>query len=81
MWTHENRARYDRTKLRCPSDLTETEWALIAPLIPPAKRGGNKRTVDVRAVVNGTLYILSTGCQWAALPSCTPPTSRACPRT
>ena len=35
---------------------------------PPAKRGGNKRTVDVRKVVNGLMYILSTGCQWAAMP-------------
>ena len=68
MWTAENRARYDRSKLRYPSDLTDPEWALIGPLIPPAKRGGNKRTVDVRAVVNGLLDILSTGCQWAALP-------------
>jgi transposase len=68
MWTQENRARYDRTKLRYPSDLTDAEWALIAPLIPPAKRGGNKRMVDVRAVVDAILYILSTGCQWAALP-------------
>ena len=68
MWTVENRARYDRTKLRYPSDLTDAEWALIAPLIPPAKRGGNKRTVDVREVVDGLMYVLSTGCQWAALP-------------
>jgi transposase len=44
-------------------------------LIPPAKRGGNKRTVDVRAVVNGVMYVLSTGCQWAALPKDLPPRS------
>ena len=69
MWTNENRARYDRRGLRYPSDLTDEEWALIGPLIPPAKRGGNKRTVDVRAVVNGVMYVLSTGCQWAALPA------------
>ena len=68
MWTAENRARYDRSTLRYPSDLTDAEWALVAPLIPPAKRGGNKRTVDMREVVNGLMYILSTGCQWAALP-------------
>ena len=68
MWTTENRARYDRSKLRYPSDLTDEEWAIIGPLIPPAKRGGNKRTVDVREVVNGLMYVLSTGCQWAALP-------------
>ena len=68
MWTQNNRARYDRSKLRYPSDLTDEEWSLIGPLIPPAKRGGNKRSVDERAVLNGVMYILSTGCQWAALP-------------
>ena len=68
MWTNENCGHYDRSKLRYPSDLTDEEWALIGPIIPPAKRGGNKRTVDERAVVNGVMYILSTGCQWASLP-------------
>ena len=68
MWTTENRARYDRSALRYPSDLTDAEWALIAPLIPPAKRGGDKRTVEMRAVVNALMYVLSTGCQWRALP-------------
>ena len=68
MWTTENRARYDRSHLRYPSDLTDDEWALIEPLIPPAKRGGGKRSVDMRAVVNGLLYVLSTGCQWRAIP-------------
>jgi transposase len=75
MWTSENRGRYDRSKLRYPSDLTDEEWALIAPLIPPAKRGGNKRTVNEREVVNGLMYVLSTGCQWAALPKDLPPRS------
>ncbi|TXM61549.1 transposase, partial [Methylobacterium sp. WL12] len=46
MWTTENRTRYDRSELRYPSDLTDDEWALIEPLIPPAKRGGGKRSVD-----------------------------------
>jgi transposase len=75
MWTLENRPRYDRSKLRYPSDLTDAEWTLISPLIRAAKRGGNKRTVDVRAVVDGVMYILSTGCQWAALPKDLPPRS------
>src|SRR5271170_7146047 len=75
MWTTENRARYDRSKLRYPSDLTDEEWSIIGPLIPPAKKGGNKRTVEVRAVVNGVMFILSTGCQWAALPKDLPPRS------
>ena len=43
MWTNENRARYDRGRLRYPSDLTDAEWAHVGPLIPPAKRGGNRR--------------------------------------
>ena len=45
MWTSKNRARYDRSKLRYPSDLTDNEWRLVEPLIPPGKRGGDKRTV------------------------------------
>jgi transposase len=75
MWSIENRGRYDRTRLRYPSDLTDDEWALIGPLIPPAKRGGNKRTIVEREVVNGVMYILATGCQWAALPKDLPPRS------
>jgi transposase len=75
MWTTENRPKYDRSGLRYPSDLTDAEWLLIGPLIPGAKRGGNKRTVDERAIVNGVMYILSTGCQWAALPTDLPPRS------
>ena len=75
MWTRENRPKYDRSRLRYPSDVTDEEWALIGPLIPPAKRGGNKRTIDERAVLDGVMYILSTGCQWAALPKDMPPKS------
>jgi transposase len=75
MWTPENRRRYDRTKLRYPSDLTDEEWGYIEPVIPPAKRGGRQREVDVRHVVNGLLYILSTGCQWQYLPKDLPPKS------
>ena len=66
MWTAKNRGRYDRSKLRYPSDLTGDEWAHVEPLIPPAKRGGNRRHVDVREVMNGIMYVLSTGCQWRA---------------
>ena len=75
MWTTNNRARYDRSFLRYPSDLTDDEWALVEPLIPPAKRGGDKRTVIIREVVNGLMYILSTGCQWRAIPKDLPPRS------
>ena len=75
MWTKENRGKYDRSGLRYPSDLTDAEWSRIAPLIPPAKRGGNKRTVVMREAVNGAMYILSTGCQWRFLPKDLPPRS------
>ena len=50
---------------------------LIAPLIPPAKRGGNKRTADMREVVNGLMYVLGTGCQWRAIPKDLAPRSTA----
>ena len=75
MWTPENRKLYDRSQLRYPSDLTDDEWGWIEPLIPPAKRGGRRRSVNVREVVNGILYVLSTGCQWRALPKDFPPYS------
>jgi len=75
MWTRDNRGRYDRSKLRYPSDLTDEEWKLVEPLIPPGKRGGGKRTVVMREVVNGLMYILSTGCQWSAIPKDLPPKS------
>ena len=75
MWTDENRPRYNRDKLRYPSDLTDEEWALVEPLIPPGKRGGGKRTVVTREVMNGVMYVLSTGCQWRAIPKDLPPRS------
>jgi len=75
MWTAENRPRYNRDTLRYPSDLTDEEWAHVAPLIPPGKRGGGKRRVNLRHVVNGVMYILSTGCQWRYLPKDLPPKS------
>jgi len=68
MWTKENPRRYDRSGLRYETDLTDDEWAEIAPLIPPAKSGGNKRSVNLREVANGLMYILGTGCQWRAIP-------------
>ncbi len=75
MWTAKSRGRYDRSALRYPSDLTDDEWALVEALIPPAKRGGNKRHIDVREVMNGIMYVLSTGCQWRAIPKDLPPRS------
>jgi len=75
MWTTETRGLYDRSKLRYPSDVTDAEWALIEPLIPPAKHGGRKRSVDMRQVVSALFYILETGCPWDHLPKDLPPKS------
>lgn len=75
MWTIENRARYNRDHLRYPSDLTDEEWGLVEPLIPPGKSGGGKRRANMREVVNGLMYVLSTGCQWRAIPKDLPPRS------
>jgi transposase len=75
MWTTKSRARHNRDDLRYPSDLTDAEWSHVAGLIPPGKRGGGKRRVDLREVMNGIMYILSTGCQWRAIPKDLPPRS------
>ena len=75
MWTKGNRGRYDRSKLRYPSDVTNEEWALIEPLISPAKGGGKTRKVVMREVVNGLMFVLSMGCQWRAIPKDLPPKS------
>lgn len=72
-WTEITRAHYRREGLRYASDLTDAEWALIAPLMPPPRRLGRKRTTDLRQVVNALLYMVSTGCQWRQLPKDFPP--------
>ena len=56
-----------------PSDLTNEQWLLIAPMIPPAEPGGRHRKVDMREVVNGILYLNRTGCSWRQLPHDFPP--------
>lgn len=58
-----------------PSDLTDTQWDLIAPLIPKAKKGGRPRGADMRNILNAILYISRTGAQWRYLPEKYPPRS------
>jgi transposase len=77
MWKPEHRRAGLRNGLRYPSDVVDGEWALVAPLIPPAKRRGRRREIDVREVLNAIFYVLSTGCQWQALPKDLPPKSTA----
>ena len=66
---------YNREHLRYPRDATDEEWTEVASLIPPARRGGRKRTGKIREVFHGLLSVLSTGCQWRALPKEFPPRS------
>lgn len=51
-----------------PSDLTDFEWEVVKELIAEPKKGGGKRRVDMRQVVNSCFYITKTGCQWRMLP-------------
>ncbi len=70
----ENRVVALRQKDQIDDPFTE-RGGLIAPFVPPARRGGCKREVDMREVLNGVFYVLSTGCQWSALPKDLPPKS------
>ncbi len=56
-----------------PTDLTDAQWALVSPMIPGASPGGRPRSVDMRAVFDGMLYLDRTGCQWRAIPRDLPP--------
>lgn len=74
-WTKTARREYRRAASRYASDLTDREWALIAPFMPPPKRVGRPRTTRLRDVVDAILYMATTGCQWAQLPRDFPPPS------
>jgi len=74
-WTEITRAQYRRDHLIYASDTTEAEWLLLSFFLPAPWRVGRPREVDLRAVMNGILYILATGCQWRALPKGFPPRS------
>ncbi len=56
------------TRKPYPTDLTDEQWAILEPLIPPAKHGGHPREVDMREVLNTLFYLNRTGCQWGMLP-------------
>src|ERR1700692_5036798 len=58
---------------RYPTDLADTQWAVLAPLVPAAKAGGRPRTTDMREVLTAIFYVLRGGCQWRLLPKDFPP--------
>src|SRR4051812_11338545 len=66
-WDDTTRHDHRRLSARYPSDMTDREWAVIAPLLPPAKAGGRPRKTDLRAVMDAILDIASGGCQWRML--------------
>jgi len=74
MWTPENRGLYARPGLRYPSDLTDAEWDLVRPSLRRRTRSGPVPE-RLREILNAVLYVLSTGCQWRALPRDLPPRS------
>lgn len=69
------RAKHNRDRLRFPSDLTDREWAVVAPLIPRPRPGGRPRTTDMRDVMEAILFIASSGRAWRMLPGEFPPVS------
>ena len=56
-----------------PSDLTDSEWEKIAPLLAATSPIGRSREVDMRELLNGIFYVLSEGCRWRSLPHDFPP--------
>src|SRR5215217_506028 len=75
MWTDTTRALHARTGLALPSDLTDAEWAVLEPLLPPASHVGRPRKWPMRRIVEAILYLLRGGLPWRMLPPCFPPVS------
>lgn len=75
---HPSRQRCQAMKIaRFETDLTDTQWRLLAPLLPPASRMGRPRT-PLRPVVDAILYLLKSGCPWRLLPKNFPPWKTVC---
>src|SRR5215218_5880266 len=66
MWTPEDRERVG--DYGCGRSLSDEQWKIIEPFIPPEKPGGRHRDVDMRAVLNALFHVVRTGCQWRHLP-------------
>ena len=71
VWTPETRDRVG--DVGCGGRLRDGEFALLSPMLPPAKPGGRPRTTELREVLDGLFHILRTGCQWRHLPTAYPP--------
>jgi transposase len=73
MWTPTTRRQHSRDHLRYGSDLTDAEWAIIAPFMPPPARTGRPRLWTMREIMNAIFYVLRAGCAWRLLPKDFPP--------
>jgi transposase len=73
VWTEVTRPQYQRDGQRYASDLTDEEWAVVAPFLPPPNLLGRPRRTDLREVINALFYMATTGCQWRLLPKDFPP--------
>jgi transposase len=75
MWTDTTRALHARSGLSLPTDLTDAEWALFEPLLPPPAPTGRPRRWKMRRIVEAIFYLLRGGLPWRMLPPCFPPVS------
>ena len=73
MWTPTTREQHSRKALRYQTDLTDAEWVVIEPHLPPARGTGRPRSWPMREIVNGIFYVMRAGCPWRLLPSDLPP--------
>src|SRR3712207_48267 len=78
MWTPATRRQHSRDHLRYESDLTDTEWAVIAPLMPAPKPRGRPWARSLREIVNAIFYVLRGGVAWRLLPNDLPPRTTVC---
>lgn len=73
MWNPTARAQHSRADLRYGSDLTDAEWHLIEPYLPPPRARGRRRRWSMRQIIEAIFYVLRTGCPWRLLPDSFPP--------
>jgi transposase len=73
MWTRKTRAEHARDDLRYPSDLTDAEWQILAPLLPPPADTGRHRSWPMRELINAIFFVLRGGRSWRMLPQHFPP--------
>ena len=72
-WNETAKTQYARPRDRFGSDLTDEEWNLVEPCLPPPSKRGRPRKTDLREVADAIQFVLATGCQWRAIPLCFPP--------